>query len=849
MIQIPKQKTSLSWNATMAWRDSRKNRSRLLLFISSIILGIAALVSIFSLGETLRKEIDLQAASLIGADLELSANKPPSPAQQALIDSLGGRRSNQRSFNSMALFTKNGGTRLVQVRALDGDFPFYGKLESSPATAGSLFRKQHAALVDKSLMLQFNLNRGDTVKLGNVLFPIEGSLVSAPGQTGLSSAVAPVIYIPLEDMPATGLEQKGSRISYDWYFKFDDGRDMKKLGDALEDRLDREGMNVNTVEKQKERSARSFRDMTRFLSLVGFIALLLGCIGVASAINIYVREKIQAIAILRCLGASARQAFLIYLLQILAIGFIGSLIGAALGTLIQQFLPLLLKDLLPVEIHPEISWTAIAQGLGMGLAISLLFALVPLLSIRKISPLNTLRTVDDVKPGRDPLTWLVYALILGFIYLFTGLQLGDWIGAAWFTVGIIVAFLLLSALARALMWTVRKFFPEGWAYVWRQGLSNLYRPHNQTATLILSIGLGTALICTVLFIQKILLDRVTLSASNNQPNMVLFDIQTQQRQAVVDLARREGLPAMSTVPIVNMRLESVNKINAEALKKDSTIKMAAWIFSREYRVTFRDSLINSEKLKEGKWRGAYDGKSGPIYVSVEEGVAKRNSIKLGDTMTWNVQGAMVPTVVGSLREVDWNRIQTNFLVVFPTGVLEDAPQFHVLMTRVPNVEASAKFQQAVVREFPNVSIIDLNLVLSVLDDILGKIGFVIRFMALFCLTTGLVVLIASVLISKYQRMRESVLLRTLGASRKQIFSITALEYVFLGTLAALAGIVLALLGSWALAHYVFETPFRPALLSIIWVFLSVVGLTVIIGIANSRFIVNKAPLEVLREEG
>jgi putative ABC transport system permease protein len=501
MSQIPKQDISWSWIARMAWRDSRKNRSRLLLFISSIILGIAALVSIFSLGETLRREIDLQAASLIGADLVLSTNRAPEPAVLKLVDSLGGQRSSQRSFTSMALFPKSGGTRLVQVNALEGDYPYYGRLESVPANAGILFRKKHAALVDKSLMLQFSLQPGDTLKLGNRYFPIEGSLVSAPGQTGLSAAVAPTIYIPLEDLATTGLEQKGSRISYAWYYRFNDNRDMAKMSQALETRLDRQGVNINTVESQKESSARSFRDVTRFLSLVGFIALLLGCIGVASAIHIYVREKIQTIAILRCLGASARQAFLVYLLQILVIGLLGSVIGALLGTLIEQFLPLLLKDLLPVDVHPVVSWKAILQGIGMGMAISLLFALVPLLSIRKISPLNTLRSTDDAQSVRDPLTWLVYAAILGFIYLFTGMQLGDWQGAIWFTVGVVMAFLILSALARALMWAVRKFFPENWAYVWRQGLSNLYRPHNQTAILILSIGLGTALICTVIFIQ------------------------------------------------------------------------------------------------------------------------------------------------------------------------------------------------------------------------------------------------------------------------------------------------------------------------------------------------------------
>lgn len=201
-----------------------------------------------------------------------------------------------------------------------------------------------------------------------------------------------------------------------------------------------------------------------------------------------------------------------------------------------------------------------------------------------------------------------------------------------------------------------------------------------------------------------------------------------------------------------------------------------------------------------------------------------------------------------MREVDWNRIQTNFLVVFPKGVLEQAPQFHVMMTHVPSVESSAAFQRAVVSKFPNVSIIDLGLILSVLDEILTKVGFVIRFIAAFSIITGLVVLISSVLISKYQRMQESVLLRTLGASRKQIFAITALEYFFLGALAAATGIILSLAGSWALAHYTFDTKFSPQPIPILIVFGLVCLLTVIIGLMNSRVVLQKSPLEILRQE-
>jgi putative ABC transport system permease protein len=339
----------------MAWRDSRRNRSRLLLFISSIILGIAALVAIYSLGDNVRKDIDAQAAGLIGAD-----------------------------FASMVYFPKSEGTRLVQIRALKGEFPYYGALETAPAEAGKSFRTTQAALVDKTLMLQYNAKVGDSIKVGNVSFLIAGTLLKGPGQTGLSTSVAPPVYIPLDYLEQTGLSQKGSRINYRFYYKYDKGVNIQQLVKSIEPRLDKEGFNYNTIESQKENTGRSFADLTNFLSLVGFIALLLGCIGVASAIHIYIKEKVSSIAILRCLGVKAKQAFLIYLIQIVGIGLVGALAGAVLGTVIQQFLPLVLKDFIAVEITTGISWVAIAQGIALGVFISLLFALLPLYASRLV---------------------------------------------------------------------------------------------------------------------------------------------------------------------------------------------------------------------------------------------------------------------------------------------------------------------------------------------------------------------------------------------------------------------------------------------------------------------------------
>jgi putative ABC transport system permease protein len=839
---------NFSWLAQMAWRDSRKNRSRLLLFIASIVIGIAALVAIDSLSHNLRREIDLQAAELLGADLEISNRRPYTEAQIQLIDSLGGSRSEERRFTSMILFPKNNGTRIIEVRALGGGFPYYGELNTEPTTAGRTFQNNKQALVDQTLMLQFGARVGDSVRVGKTSFAIAGMLKGAPGQSGVSASVAPVVYIPLAALPQTGLEQKGSRINYRYYLKWDDPVNIAAVEKRIEGPFDLEGINWDTVESQKEDTSRSFRDVIRFLSLVAFIALLLGCIGVASAIQIYIREKISTIAVLRCLGATATQAFFIYLIQIVAIGLLGSVLGAVLGTLVQQALPVVLKDLMPVAVSTSISWPSIFQGIVLGVVIAVLFALLPLLSIRKISPLNTLRiSFQQSGTGKDPVKWLVYFLLALFVVGFAYLQVEGWQQAIVFTAGVAISFLVLSGMAALLMWVVRKFFPVSWSFVFRQGVANLYRPNNQTRILIVSIGLGTALICTLFFIQGILLNRVSLAATDQQPNMVLFDIQSAQKDSVVSLARQQGLPAEGTVPIVTMRLEAINEVTPVTLRDDSTIKMQRWVFSREYRVTFRDSLTSSEKVKKGAWTGTVKERQ-PIYVSLEEGFAERNSIAIGDTMHFNVQGVVMPTVVGSLRSVDWNRMQTNFLVVFPRGVLEEAPQFHVLLTRVPSVEASARFQQAVVQQFPNISIIDLGLVLSILNDIMDKIGFVIRFMAGFSILTGLIVLIASVLISKYQRIQENVLLRTLGAQSRQIFIITALEYFILGAMAAATGILLAAGSSWALAEFMFETSFTPQAVPVLIVFSAVCLVTVAIGLMNSRSALQRPPLEILRQE-
>lgn len=839
------------WIFLMAWRDSRKNRSRLFLFISSIILGIAALVAMNSFNENLRKDIDSQAAELIGADLELESRREPSAEAMQFIDSLKALSEDfakEERFMSMIRFPKADGSRLVQVRAIEGSYPFYGDVETNPAHSFKEFGKDKAVFVENSLLLQFDAHVRDSIQLGNNSYEIWGNVLSQPGQTAISGAMAPSVFVPIAQLKNSGLQQTGSRIEYHYYFKLPKGFQVDKKVEELENRITELQLRASTIQSTKENTGRSFADMASFMELVGFVALLLGCIGVSSSVQIYVREKLLSVAVLRCLGATAKQAFYIFLVQFAGIGLIGGFIGAVLGSLIQYIIPVVMQDVLPVSLSTGISWLAVLEGIALGLVIAVLFALLPLLSVRKISPLNSIRVSDKEESVlKDKMSWWIYLLILVFITLFARLQMPNWGQTIIFVIGVGVTFLLLYSVAKLFTFIIKKYFPKGWPYLWRQGLSNLYRPNNQTVILMISIGLGTALIATMFLVQDLLINRVKLSSEQSQANMIMFDIQPSQRAPLDALAKSEGYPILESVPVVTMQLASVNGVTLKDVVADTSNEVSSRAFRGEIRATYRDSLTATERITSGKWVSKVGG-SDTAIVSLDKNYAENIKVKVGDKLSFNVQGLIIPAKVGSIRQVDWNRFQSNFRVVFASGSIDKAPQFYLMMAKVPTELESSKFQQKIVNSFPNVSVIDMNAVLMVLQEILDKIGFIIQFMGAFSILTGVIVLISSVRISKYQRIRENVLLRTIGASRKQIFLITISEYLFLGLLSALTGIVIAVLASYLLAIFVFEAVFVPSFLMIFILMVVIVGLTVLIGLINSLTVINRSPLEVLRKE-
>lgn len=839
----------MSFILSMAWRDSRASRRRLLLYSSSIVLGIAALVSIGSFTANVRDAIDAEAKALLGADLMVTSPAPAPARVEELLRARGASIAHEKSFSSMMTFPKEGRLRLVQVHAIEGGFPFYGKLETEPEGAAARL-DAGSILLEPTLLAQYGLSVGDPVKLGRSVFTVTGVLKKVPGESPAVSMMAPRAYIAASALAATGLLEREALARYRLSARFGGDADTEAVAKMIREEFKDARLGVETVGDRKRSIGQALEHFEGFLSLTGFIALVLGAIGVASALHSHVREKLSTVAVLRCLGASGGEALAVYVVQGIAVGLAGALAGAACGVALQRLLPLLAKGFIPLPIVFSLSWPDVAKGMLTGVAISLVFSLLPLLAVRRVPPLAALRSsfAERQDLGPDPLRWAAFLVVAAAVVGLALFQARDLRVGIGFAVMLGFGFASLAALALGIQWAARRLAPRGLPYAVRQGIANLHRPNNRTALLLLALGMGSFLVLTMVLVRTTLLKEVRGIDAAGRPNLVFFDIQEDQMKGVEELAGRAGSPVAVQAPIVTMKLTAIKGRSVEALLAEKDTRLAAWALRREYRSTYRSSLSSTEKITAGTWQGRADPAAGAVPISVEEGLARDLHLSLGDLVTWDVQGVPLMSRVASLRAVEWRRLEPNFFVVFPDGALEAAPKTFVEAVHADGPDRSAAVQSSVVGAYPNVTAIDLALVVETLDGIFSKIAFAVEFMALFTVVTGLVVLAGSITAGRYQRMRESVLLRTLGASRSQIAAIHAVEYAVLGIQGGLAGALFALIANTLLARFVFHLAPAFPVGVVLGGVACVAVLTVATGLASGRGLARTPPLAVIRQD-
>ena len=842
------------WVLRMAWRDSRGKRLLLLLFTFSIVFGIGSIVAIYSLRENLQRIVDEQSRSLLGADAVLQTRRAPTPELERFVGQLPGETIREMRFRSMAVFPDaENASRFVQVRALEGPLPFYGKMELMPGRPGDAAVPAYdEAFVEESLLLQLGLRTGDSVRLGEKTYTIGAALLRMAGESEVTGFFAPRIYVPLQGIEATGLVQAGSIIRYRTYVGIGPG-DADKLDQLLDSRRETlfvdDGVDVETVADRRRSIERILNNMLDFLNLVGFAALLLGGIGIIGAVNVYLQAKRETIAILRCLGTRVRQAFSIYLVQMLIFGMAGALAGTLLGIGLMFLLPPLLQSFLPFDVTMRISHAAILTGLGFGWFVVFASALIPLLSIRHISPLRAIRaSIEPSRPAaRDPLVWLTALLLVGGLFAFTVVQSRQTGFAIAFVAGLLVALLLLGGVAFVLRFLLRRLHPDSAPYAYRLALSNLYRPNNRTLLMIVSLGMGVLLINTLWLTRDGLLDQVDVEPTDDAANAILLDVQQDQREGVVRLLTGRGLPPHDVLPVVTMRVGKIKGIPLREWKSQQDSPVSDWVYTWEFRTTYRDHVLDNAEVIAGEFVPRYEG-GAPYPVSLSENVIEDFGVGIGDSITWNVQGVPVETIVSSIRRVQWKAGRQNFNIVFPLGTIEAAPTVFAVSVKTENRLQTAQLQNALTEDYPNVSLLDLSLVFDSLNEILGKAAFVIKFMAGFTIATGLVVLAGALLGSRYQRLQESVLFRTLGASTRFIRKVLSLEFVLLGLIASLSGIILPWLTPWAPFRFPSSPPFAVNPLDSIVLGTILTLLTLFTGWLTSRGIASQPPLVILRKE-
>ncbi len=852
----------------MAWRETRAARRRLVLFGSAISIGVAALVAISSFTANVETAIRREARALLGADLVLGSSRPFTAPVEALLDSTGRAGigiTRRTTFSSMAYVRRiEERSRLAEVRAVAPGFPFYGEVQTSPAGLWGALDTGRVALVDTSLLIGLGARLGDSLVLGERAFRIVATVGDMPGRlSGGVNGFGSQVYIPLRYVRETGLIVFGSRVRYQALLRFDSPRAAGRFDGRHHRLFDRERVRSELAQDTEEDLTEALDNMESFLQFVGLIALLLGGIGVASGITAFLAGKLDTIAVLRCLGAQRPLVFTIYLAQAVALGLVAAFAGAGLGIGIQLVLPSLLQGVLPLDVAIRLEPRVLLAGIAIGVGTAVLFALRPLLEVRLVSPLQAIRHAyeDETAAPRDPYRLLAFGLLAAGVLALSMARNEDprvGVGTAAaiaLSVGILtLAARLAVALTRRL--SRHRGFRARAPYVVRQGLANLHRPRNQTRAVVTALGFGVGILAALYLVQANLLRQVLRASADTEgrPNLVFIDIQKDQAAGVAAAVREGGHPLLQSVPIVPMRIAAINGRTTDELLRDTgAARPERWTLRREYRSTWRDTVVASETLVRGAWwhgtgAGRPDSTGALVYpVSLSTEVAQDLKVDLGDRVTWDAGGSRVHTRVVAVREVDWARFEPNFFAVFPSAALTEAPASFVVLTRIRDAGRRALLQRTVAERFPNVIAFDVAVLQATLQRIFNKVAVAVRFMAGFSLAIGTLVLLGAVAAGRLQRIREGALLKALGATRRTLTRILLAEYVALGLLAALVGVGLASLGAWAFTHWVFELPFVLPAAPLGVVLAASVLLVALVGVTASREVFRRTAMDVLRD--
>jgi putative ABC transport system permease protein len=848
----------------MARRELRASWKRLLFFFICIAIGVCSIVALRSMSQNVNRAIAGEARSLLTADVQVDSNRPWTEETLSVIDRVAHSPIVAAKIETIESSTMvrpasedNEGVLMIELKGIDPGFPLYGDfiLSNGERFDYSMLANQ-GAVVHAAMLDRLNLRVGDEVKIGLKLFQIRGVFKEEPGGTG-GFRLGPRVFVERAALEGAGLTGFGSRARRKFLFSAPQG-EMPALVSQLKAELKDQLVNVRSYKDAQENLSDQISRAEDYLSLTGLIILVLGGLGISNVTRVFIDQKKKSIAVLKCLGGTGRKITSAYLAQILALGLAGSAMGIVMAKGVLKLVAHYFSDRLPQNLDYGLDLRAVLQGLGVGLLICILFSALPLLRIRRIKPNALLRDEDDGPRKRfDLLRWAIGAIVLAGLVFVVSWQAGSFKVGGLFLAGLAVTAGALQLAAMLLIWLVRRMKNIS-SFPLRQAINSLHRPGNQTRVIVTVVGLGVFLIVATRSIQTNLLYEFDFGRQSKFPNLFLIDVQKDQKQGVEELVARETGQHVNLIPTVRVRIVEINgrEIDFEQME----MRRERGRLGREYVVTYRPNLEENESIVAGEFWN--DEPSPEPEVSIEESMrgllystansetrTNQGGLDVGSTITFDVQGRRLTARVTSIRHVEWRNSPTGFLILFRPGSLDNAPTMMVGgIEGSTEEEERARFQRALLDVFPNVMVIDVTDIIKNVKRIIGNVTLAVSFVGLFVFLSGALILVGSIAMTKFQRIYEAAVLKTLGAKKKVLLMILVAEYGLLGLVAGVIGSAAGMGLSFAASRYVLDIKWNSTPEINLAGVAATILLVVVVGSISTFDVLTRKPLSILRAQ-
>jgi putative ABC transport system permease protein len=815
-----------------------RSKKQAVVFVLCVALSLSSIFALDVFSSSVNRSLMKDARRMHAADIIVRSRFQFSQNITARILELEERSvlSSARiyEFYSMVKSADAPDSVLSKLKIVAPNYPFYGKVMLASGRPFAQVLTPGTAVVEQSLLDRLHLKVGARIRVGDLFLTIADRVVKEPDRPISFYSFGPRVFIAIKDMDALNLVKKGSRIQHRYLIKLSDQKDINTVFSDLQSRI-APNERIATYRTAASRIKRYFDNFVFFLGLISIFTLLLAGIGIQSTLGAFLRENEKSIAIMRTVGATSRFVIMHFLIIALLLGLAGGVIGLFGGYTVLKTLLALSIDLLPEKINPAVTFAAMIKGVLTGLVVVSVFTMLPLLRIKALKPSMIFRK-ERIRFKKDPAYFVSGAVIIMFILVMTLWILENTVIALYFVMGLVLLILITTLITGGVLCGLKKVSISNLAM--RQALKGLFRPGNATRSIIVTLTASLAVLFSIFLIERNLDASYIQSYPPDAPNLFFIDIQPSQKIQFAETLGRQA----EYYPIIRAGVVS---INGKKIDRDRERKRKGDHLGRTFNLTYRNHLLKDEVMHKGKtmFRGDFEG----VQVSLLDTVQEIRPIDIGDRITFRVQGVPLRATVTSIRTRNRESIRPFFYFVFQPDVLKDAPQTIFTALKVEK-EKIAHFQNTIVNRFPNVSVIDVTETIRVVSKVLRKLSGIIRFFMSLSVAAGILIVISSLLATRFTRIREAVYYKILGAGAGFVLRVFTLENLLIGLISAAIALLLSQTGCLILSRTVLNIRYDPFW----WAGAAMAGMAggsvLLIGLVSSVSILKKRPIIFLREQ-